>query len=514
MLGNKRVGIAAIALAASLVMTACGSSDGGGSDGGAEGGGTLTLGSIFAPQTLAASGAEWANVSPYIQSVYDSLLRETPDAEVEPWLATEWSYNEDKTVLTMQLRDDVTFTDGEKFTADVAAQNLLRFKAGTSPNASFLASVADAKATDEYTLEITLTAPDPALLNYLAQNAGAQASPATFAAPDAATDPVGSGPYIFNADRTVVGSSYVFDRNPEYWAGAEEQHYDQVVINVLDNPQAQLSAIQGGQVNGLNLFDNSALDQIEGAGFTAYPHELDWQGLILFDRAGTMAPALGDVRVRQAINHAVDRDALLKAVVQGYGTATTQVFDESSAAYVEELDERYPYDPELARELLAEAGYAEGFTLSMPNVNLGSTTAADLTAQYLGDVGITVQYDQLSLQEAIAALLAPKYPASWIQLQSDPTAWQLANFALTPTASWNPFRVEDPKVAELVSTLQSGTEEEAEQAGQELNEYIVQQAWFAPYYRVESTFVADGDTDVVHQSNNAYPLLQYITPKG
>ena len=506
--------MAALTTIMAVGLAACGSGGSGGSAGGEGGGGTLTLGAVFAPQTLAASGAEWANVSPYIQSVYDSLLRETPDAEVEPWLATEWSYNEDKTVLTMQLRDDVTFTDGEEFTADVAAQNLLRFRDGTSPNASYLASVTDAKATDEFTLEITLSAPDPALLNYLAQNAGAQASPATFDAPDAATNPVGSGPYSFNADRTVVGSSYVFDRNPEYWAGEEEQHYEQVVINVLDNPQAQLSAIQGGQVNGLNLFDNSALDQIEGAAFSTYPHELDWQGLILFDRAGTMAPALGDVRVRQAINHALDRDALLEAVAQGYGTPTTQVFDESSTSYVEELDERYPYDPELAKELLAEAGYPDGFSVSMPNITIGSTTAADLTAQYLGDVGITVEYQQLSLQEAIAALLAPKFPASFIQLQSDPTAWQTANFSLTSTASWNPFRVEDPKVAELVSVLQTGTEDEADKAGRELNEHIVEQAWFAPWYRVQGTFVADENTDVVHQSNNAYPLLQNITPKG
>ena len=123
-------------------------------------------------------------------------------------------------------------------------------------------------------------------------------------------------------------------------------HYDNLVITVLADAQTQVNAIKGGQVNGLNVIDQSTLTQIEGAGFTAYPHELDWTGLMLMDRAGTVNPALAKLEVRQAINHAIDRDAMLKAVAQGNGTVTGQVFPETSPGYDAALDDKYPFDPD------------------------------------------------------------------------------------------------------------------------------------------------------------------------
>ena len=160
---------------------------GGGSD-------TLTLGAIVPATTQSAADARWANESPYMQAVYDTLVHLSPTGEPEPWLATEWSYNDDNTVLTLTLRDDVKFTDGSPFNADVAAQNIQRFKDGTSPNASYFANVEDAKALDATTVVITLTQPDPALLNYLTQNGGLVESPKPFDAADEKTNPVGSGP--------------------------------------------------------------------------------------------------------------------------------------------------------------------------------------------------------------------------------------------------------------------------------------------------------------------------------
>jgi hypothetical protein len=91
-----------------------------------------------------ARGAGWANEAPFHQAVYDTLLHATPDAKIEPWLATSWSYNTDKTVLTMKLRTDVKFTDGTPFDASAAAQNIMRFASGTptaSPQKSTLINV-------------------------------------------------------------------------------------------------------------------------------------------------------------------------------------------------------------------------------------------------------------------------------------------------------------------------------------------------------------------------------------
>ena len=519
---TRRAKTAAAVFAAALALTlsACaGSSSSGGGGAGAGGGGggggngTLTLGAILPLTTAAAANANWANEAPYSQAVYDSLLHETPDAKVVPWLATSWSYNANKTVLTMKLRTDVKFTDGTPFDASVAAQNVLRFRDGTSPNKSDLVNVADAKAVDPSTLQITLKQPDPALLISLGKNAGAQESPKAFNASNNKTVPVGSGPYILNTGSTVIGSTYVYTKNPNYW-NKSIQHYAKLVINVYGNISTEVNAIKGGQVNGLPMIDNSANDAVKGSGYTLYPHELDWQGLMILDRGGKMTPALAKVGVRQAINYAIDRAAMLKAVDAGNGTVTGQVFSTVSPAFDTSLDGLYPYNPAKAKQLLAQAGYPNGFTLTMPEVSVFSATVYDLMKQYLGAVGVTVNYQQVAIQDAIAQILAPKFSASFFRLQEDPTAWQVANFSMTANAVFNPFHVSDPQVQALVGTIQTGADAQASTAAKQLNTYVVDQAFFDPWYRVAGNFAADKNTAVVQQADNAYPYLWNITPKG
>jgi peptide/nickel transport system substrate-binding protein len=514
MFSRKRLAALAAAAAMALALTAC-TSDSDGSGSGRAGGTSesLTLGAVLPPTSFAANATNWGNESIFVQAVYDSLLRETPDAEIEPWLATEWSYDDTKTVLTMTLRDDVTFTDGTKFDADVAAQNLLRFKTGTSPQASAMALVSEVTAEDPTTLRITLSQPDPALLLSLAQNPGAMASPASFDAEDAQTNPVGSGPYVLDTEQTVVGSTYVFERNQDYWA-PEDQHYQTLTINVLDNAQTQVNAIQGGQVDLLNLVDASSMEQVEAAGFVAYPSENNWQGLFLFDRQGQLNPALGDVRVRQAIAHAIDRDAMLEAVAGGRGTVTGQIFNPDNPAYDESLDDQYPYDPDRAKELLDEAGYADGFTLQMPLVQLGTTAVYDLTQQYLEEVGITVEFVNTPVADIIGELVGAKYAAAFFILQQLPTAWQDANLTIAQTAPFNVFHGQDSTVDGLLQTIQTGSQADSDKAAQELNQYVVDQAWFVPFFRAQGNIVASAQTEVELQVDAPFPSLWNISPKS
>ena len=167
--------------------------------------------------------------------------------------------------------------------------------------------------------------------------------------------PVGSGPYVLDTKATVVGSSYVFTANPNYWDKAE-QHYSKIVMTVYTTPTTVLDAIEGGQVNAANTFDDTTIPQIKDAGFTVYPLQLNWAGLSLFDRNGKMSGPLGKVKVRQAINDAFDRTALLKDMSDGYGSVTTQVFPTNSPGYESSLNSYYSFDPAKARQLLAEAG--------------------------------------------------------------------------------------------------------------------------------------------------------------
>ena len=497
--------LTAVAAVVALSLTGCAADSTSSSDAAT----TLTLGVVVPASTFAAADMNFATQTAYGQAVYDTLLKADPSGEVGPGLATEWSYNEDNTVLTLTLRDDVTFTDGTKFDADAAAQNITRFRDGASANASYLKTVSAATATDATTLQITLTEADPALLHYLTQNAGMVESPAAFANADLQTNPVGSGPYILDTGKTVVGTSYEFSKNPKYW-DPSSVHYDNLSLKVYADATALLNAVKGGQVNGAAVADSSTIPEFEAAGYTMNSFELDWTGLILVDRAGTINPAFKDVRVRQAINYAFDTAAMLKAVAEGLGTPTTQIFPTTSAAYDKKLDKRYAYDPAKAKALLAEAGYASGLTIDMPTTAFVSPAVFTLVQQQLKDVGITVNYTDAG-NNFIADVLAPKYAATWMQLQQD-TDWALINFELAPNSTFNPAKYSDPTVDALIATVHTGTQDEADAAVKKLNAYIVEQAWFAPWYRVQSNFATDAKTKVVTQVGNTYPYLWNFTP--
>ena len=204
---------------------------------------------------------------------------------------------------------------------------------------------------------------------------------------------------------------------------------------------------------------------------------------------------------------------MLKALQKGHGTPTAQIFPTSSVAYDPALDTRYPYDPAKAKSLLAEAGYPNGFELAMPTTAALGTTIWNLIGQQLKDVGITAKFTDAG-NNFIADVLAPKYAATWLQLQQDPTTGRSSTSSSLPTATFNPFKTTDPKVTQLVETIHNAkSDAEAAPALKELNTYIVEQAWFAPWYRIESHYATDANTDVTPQVGNAYPYLWNFKPK-
>jgi peptide/nickel transport system substrate-binding protein len=500
--------VAALAVAATLVagLSACSAGDGSGESSNS----SLVLGLLGPATTMIAADSYWANESPYHQAVFDTVLRADPDGTVVEGLATKWEYNEDNTVLTLTIREGVKFTDGTDLDADAVAQNIIRFRDGNSPDKNRIKDIADAVATDSTTVTITLAQANPSILIYLTQDAGLVESPASFANKDLATNPVGSGPYILDTDKTVIGTSYVYTANPDYW-DPDSRHYDTLTLNVYADPTSLVNALKGGQVNASTTADNNNIAEIEASGFTASPLELNWAGILLLDRDGTIAPALADVRVRQAINYAFDKEALLKAIGQGYGTPTTQIFPKNSEAYDESLDSAYDYDPAKAKDLLAEAGYADGFELSMPSTALLGTSAFTLIQQQLADVGITVTYTDTG-NNFLSDVIAAKFPATYLFLQEDPD-WSLINFEIAPDSTFNMFGTEDPTVTGLIETIHTTTGGEYNTAVKALNTYIVEQAWFAPWYRQRINFVTDANTTVEVQQGNAYPYLWNIQPK-
>lgn len=504
--------VAAAAAVAGLVICACGSTSPTGQSASASTAGTLNLGVIQTPNSWAADDAGWYNQSPYYQAVYDSLLHATPSGQLEPWLATSWTWNSSRTVLTLQLRKGIRFTDGSTFDAQVAAQNLLRFKGGQSPQASDLAFMSAAKATAPYTLEITLSAPDPALPVYLSQDAGLMESARAFGNSDVATVPVGSGPYIYDAGASVPGTSWVFTKNPHYWAPSSV-HYSRLVIKYYSTTQAALDALQGHQIDaGNSSFDASYLPRIKAAGYKATSYYLNWEGLLL-DRSGQLVPALANVKVRQAINYAINKQALLKAIAYGSGQATTQIFAPSSPAYDKSLDSAYPYDPAKSRQLLAAAGYPHGFSFTLPTVGLLPDTAFALIQQQLAAVGITANLESIAPTSYLSDVLTPKWGIVWAELQQDPTPFMVDQFEAAPDATFNPFHSSAPALSGYLHSVQyAQTTAAADQAARSVNAYLVKNAWFDPWFRVQNILVTDSSTIAPVQSDNAYPYLWDIKP--
>src|SRR6202007_2710547 len=137
--------------------------------------------------------------------------------------------------------------------------------------------------------------------------------------------------------------------------------FDKIVFKPLTDPTAILNALRSGQINGALMTNAKNIAPAESAGLTVNkntPGDVD--GVYIWDRGGTMVKALGNVKVRQALNYAFDKNAIVKTAKQGYGEPTTQVYNKDTAAFDSSYDGKYSYDPAKAKQLLAEAGYPNG----------------------------------------------------------------------------------------------------------------------------------------------------------
>jgi peptide/nickel transport system substrate-binding protein len=447
-------------------------------------------------------------LQPY-QAAYDSLLLREPDGTLAPMLATEWTYDETNTELTLELRTDVTFSDGEAFDAEAVVANLEHFKAENGRQAAQLASLESAEAVDADTVTISLTEPDPAFTYFLSQAAGLMGSPAALDGDAIGAAPVGSGPYVMDTASTVAGSQYVFTAREDYW-NPDLQQFAGVTFKFLVDNAARANALVSGQINAA-LIDARSTAQVDGAGLERVAYPTDWVGLLLLDRDGTIVPELADVRVRQAINHALDRDALLEALQLGYGTPTAQPFGPESGAFDEELEDAYPYDPERARELLAEAGYADGFTMTAPSVGAFEIFFATI-GQQLSEVGITLQAQPVPDQDLVSEIAGGSFPSAFFFLFQG-EAWVAINQIVSTDALYNSLDSTTPELQTLIDAVQAATtEEELDAAAIEVNRYVVDQAWFAPLYRPDQLFYTDATVTVEPQVQQAVPSIYNFAP--
>ena len=507
--------LAAVVAAGALVLSSCGGSSGdtaapSGSTGGTPAAQTLTLGNAGDIPTWDPGEMKEGMVIHYAEAVYDPLLRKTADSTIEGNLATDFTYNDDLTELTLTLQEGITFTDGQAFNADAVKANLEARKAGAGSASETAKSFTSVEAVDPKTVKITLSQPNPGLLAGLATYTGFMVSPASITGGTAGTAPVGTGPYTLDAAATQKGTSYTFTSRPDYW-NRSAFPFGTVVIKVIEDFTAMYNALSTDQVQFMYATADMA-EQAKTAGLTVDTVPGEWQGMILQDRAGTIAPALGDVRVRQAINYALDREAILKTFYAGLGQVSTQTFNPASDAWVESLNQQYPYDVAKAKALLAEAGYADGFTLPLSYSEGFQTPLIPILAQYMSEVGITLEpvsvasFSNGGLDTLVGA------PVFVLSFSTNIPPWTDVLNKLTPTSLWNHFGYTDDTVAKFIEDIPKTSGDEQKKLYQEFNTYIVEQAWFAPIATLDNVYLSSKAIKVTMQQAQLVPSLRFFAP--
>ncbi|WP_104092167.1 ABC transporter substrate-binding protein [Arthrobacter sp. GMC3] len=505
--GPKKVLMAGL-LAAGLALSACsGGATGGSSNAGGPATTALTLGTLQDVRSWDPAQAHVGHgLQPY-QAVYDSLILRQPDGKLVPMLATEWTYNADQTALTLKLHDGVTFSDGAAFDADAVKANMDHFKKANGPQMSQLASVQDVKVVDKSTVELDLSVPDPALTYFLSQAAGLMGSPKALETEGIKTEPVGSGPYVMDKASSVKDSVSVFNARDGYW-NKDLQKFSKVTFKILADVTARTNALVSGQVDA-TLLDPKNGKQAEGAGMKLETNQVDWQGLLLMDRDGTKNPALKDLRVRQALNYAFDRKTMLDQILLGQGTVTSQPFGKESGAWVESLENKYNYDPAKAKSLLKEAGYETGMTLDVPSFP-GFEPILAVMKQQLSDVGVTLNVGAAVMNTFTADVAAQKFTSMYFSLfQGEP--WVAINQMINTNALYNPFKSTSPELKAMIDAVQTGGDNSSKLA-QKVNEYVVDEAWFVPLYRVNQMYYHNNKITVTPQIQMAVPAIYNYAP--
>lgn len=440
----------------------------------------LVVGQIAEPASLDPHVVTAANDFRILVNIYDGLVRNKAGTlEVEPALATDWIISDDGLTYTFNLRQGVSFHDGTPFDAEAVKFTFDRMldeshpfhDTGPFPLSFFFSSITSVDVVDADTVSFTLNEPYAPFMSNLASPTGLIVSPTAVAeqGADYGRNPVGTGAFKF--EEWQSNARVVVSRNEDYWDGAAP--LEAVVFRPITDANTRVAEMLSG---GIDVLVETPPDNVgnfrEDANFvvheTSGPHL--WF-LILNLKEGPFT----DVRVRQAVNYALNKESLVNDVLQG--TADVAAGPTPPAfnwAYNESL-QPYPYDPDKARELLAEAG-AEGATLKfyvteggsgmLDPVPMGTAIQADLAA-----VGLNVEIETYEwntfLAEVNPGLEGKADMAEMAWMTSDPDTLPfltLRTEAFPDQGGFNSGYYSNPEVDALLEQARTSTDHD-ERAG-------------------------------------------------
>ena len=352
-------------------------------------GGTLK---IIARGTVQNMGYPGANFGPddgtFQSPAVEKLVTVDTKGVTIPNLATSWQISPDYKYITLNLRKGVKFHDGTDFNAAAVKYNLDLFLNGPRPDLKTISSI---DVVDNYTIRMNFKSYDPALIPNFWAAVGWIVSPTAVESKGkdwALNNPVGTGPYKFVSYTRDV--SVKFTRFDDYWGG--KPYLDNLEYTLISDPVTALAAFKAGEAQASIIVGNKdAAEMLASGKYNVAKIATQVYGLA-FDSANAANP-FSKLQVRQALAYAIDNAAIAKSVGYGFYTPTNQVATPGGYCYNQEIA-GYPYNPPKAKQLLAAAGYPNGFKTTLTfQVNPENQDTVTAVQAYLSQVGITANLD-------------------------------------------------------------------------------------------------------------------------
>jgi peptide/nickel transport system substrate-binding protein len=418
----------------------------------------------------------------FLDPIYAPLFRVTPDGQYAGVLASSWQYvpGSSNKVFQLTVRSGVQFSDGEPVNAAAVVGSIKHYEAG-SDGQSWLAGCGNVTALSAMQVQITCAKPNPEIPAVLSDQiiGGDIVAPASLAKPATlATDPIGAGPYVLDTAATIAGATYTYTANPKYF-DQSAIHWNQIVVKFYANSTTALAALRSGQLQFAFLGDPTAMQTAQGQGLNVQGNPAVFLGVGLFNRAATGGNPIGNLKVRQALEYAVDRPAIVKALFGAFGQATQQVaVPGQDSAWNAAVNDHYPYDPAKAKQLLTQAGYPNGFSIAVEDQPIDAEITQAVAADW-AKIGVKATITEDATTPAwINNVLAKKYSVTGYAYGGLPMFMEAPNWFLPVANPFNPFASSDPTMTSLLTraATESGTAQTTD--FQQVQAEGVQQAWY------------------------------------
>jgi len=480
-------------------------------------GGTLTFGLLRDPIAFDPHIAYGASSSSLQGNVYDTLVEYDVDSALIGALAESWEVSDDGLEYVMSLRQGVTFHDGATFEAEdvVATFDRIMDEATGASRRVELSHVGTYEATDEYTVTMTLPEPYATLLPVLATSTMYIIDKDWIeSGVDATAEMNGTGPFILDSFEKEV--KYTLVKNPNFWREGLP-YLDSIEQVPIPDDNARMNAMRSGEINFVEYVPWQNMAEFEeDDNYTCFKG-FDTYNIV---RLNVSRPPLDNKLVRQALNYAIDREAVIAVAFGGEGESmTVGLFPQDSPWHQQELDPYWTYDPDKAQELLAEAGVdPSGVTLdfAVATISVHSDTG-QVVAQQLEDLGFTVNI----IQQDVPTLTERRTTGDYQMMQDglslaypDPDAYSVY-FDTGASQYAKGVGYENPEVADLLAQGRAELDPDArKEIYKQFTEVLLDDApWIFILFRPQAEVMAanvKGYTRITVAGLNSEAYMEYI----